>query len=175
MNPEIYLLDEPSSNLDMTSIQELAEHLRLIKSQGKTILIAEHRLYYLMDLADRIVYLEKGKITNIFTPEEFRWLPQGERERMGLRSVDLQEVLPPTAQPPARKEVLKRGVMLHCTIKNGRFCIASVFLPRKVKWSEWSVTMELVRRHFPVLCVGFIKTVTDNFYGMGSRWSAKPG
>ena len=46
MNPKIYLLDEPSSNLDMTSIQELKEHLRLIKSQGKTILIAEHRLYY---------------------------------------------------------------------------------------------------------------------------------
>ena len=114
MNPEIYLLDEPSSNLDMTSIQELAEHLRLIKSQGKTILIAEHRLYYLMDLADRIVYLEKGKITNIFTPEEFRRLPQGERERMGLRSVDLQEVLPPTDQPPAGKEVLKlRDVALY--------------------------------------------------------------
>ena len=45
MNPQIYLLDEPSSNLDMRSIQELGEHLRLIKSQGKTILIAEHRLY----------------------------------------------------------------------------------------------------------------------------------
>lgn len=44
MNPEIYLLDEPSSNLDMTSIQELAGHLRLIKAQGKTVLIAEHRL-----------------------------------------------------------------------------------------------------------------------------------
>ena len=53
MNPEIYLLDEPSSNLDMTSIQELREHLQLIKGQGKTILIAEHRLYYLMDIADR--------------------------------------------------------------------------------------------------------------------------
>lgn len=107
MNPEIYLLDEPSSNLDMTSIQELAEHLRLIKSQGKTILIAEHRLYYLMDLADRIVYLENGEITNIFTPEEFRRLPQVERERMGLRSVDLQEVLPPADQPPLGKETLK--------------------------------------------------------------------
>ena len=103
MNPEIYLLDEPSSNLDMTSIQELAEHLRLIKSQGKTILIAEHRLYYLMDLADRIV-----------TPEEFRRLPQCERGRMGLRSVDLQKVLPPTDQPPAGKEVLKlRDVTLY--------------------------------------------------------------
>ena len=54
MNPEIYLLDEPSSNLDMTSIQELREHLLLVKGQGKTILIAEHRLYYLMDIADRI-------------------------------------------------------------------------------------------------------------------------
>ena len=85
MNPKIYLLDEPSSNLDMTSIQELKEHLRLIKSQGKTILIAEHRLYYLMELADRIVYLEKGQIRKIYTPEEFRKLPEAEREHMGLR------------------------------------------------------------------------------------------
>ena len=83
MNPEIYLLDEPSSNLDMTSIQELKEHLRLIKSQGKTILIAEHRLYYLMELADRIVYLEKGQIKKIYTPEEFRKLPEAERETHG--------------------------------------------------------------------------------------------
>lgn len=80
MNPEIYLLDEPSSNLDMASIQELKEHLRLIKSQGKTILIAEHRLYYLMELADRIVYLEDGEIARIFTPEEFLRLPETERE-----------------------------------------------------------------------------------------------
>lgn len=51
MNPEVYLLDEPSSNLDMDSIQALKEHLTLIKAQGKTILIAEHRLYYLMAVA----------------------------------------------------------------------------------------------------------------------------
>lgn len=114
MNPEIYLLDEPSSNLDMTSIQELSEHLRLIKSQGKTILIAEHRLYYLMDLADRIVYLDKGRIINIFTPEEFRRLSQDAREHMGLRAVDLQEVLPSQNQPLAGKEMLKLyDVALH--------------------------------------------------------------
>ena len=46
MNPEVYLLDEPSSNLDMTAIGELRDHLQLIKSQGKTVIIAEHRLYY---------------------------------------------------------------------------------------------------------------------------------
>ena len=95
MNPQIYLLDEPSSNLDMRSIQELGEHLRLIKSQGKTILIAEHRLYYLMDLVDRIVYLEHGKITQVFTPEAFRQLSEDPRERMGLRAIDLHRVLPP--------------------------------------------------------------------------------
>lgn len=114
MNPEIYLLDEPSSNLDMASIQELKEHLQLIKSQGKTILIAEHRLSYLMELADRIVYLEKGEVRKIFTPEEFRRLPQDARKCMGLRAVDLQEVLPPADQLPAGKEMLKLcGVSLY--------------------------------------------------------------
>ena len=97
MNPQIYLLDEPSSNLDMTSIQELKEHLRLIKKQGKTVLIAEHRLYYLMELADRIVYLEKGEIKGIYTPEEFWQLSESDREHMGLRAVDLQAVFPQKA------------------------------------------------------------------------------
>lgn len=113
MNPQIYLLDEPSSNLDMTSIQELKEHLRLIKKQGKTILIAEHRLYYLTELADRIVYLEKGEIKEIYTPEEFRQLPEPDREHMGLRAVDLQAVFPPKAHLPAPTPVLElRNVTL---------------------------------------------------------------
>lgn len=62
MNPKVYLLDEPSSNLDMDSIEELRGYLQTIKKQGKTILIAEHRLYYLTDIVDRVVYLEKGRI-----------------------------------------------------------------------------------------------------------------
>ena len=107
MNPKIYLLDEPSSNLDMTSIQELKEHLRLIKSQGKTILMAEHRLYYLMELAERIVYLEKGKIKGVYTPEEFRRLPENEREYMGLRAVDLVAVFPPKSQSITPTPVLE--------------------------------------------------------------------
>ena len=113
MNPQIYLLDEPSSNLDMTSIQELKEHLRLIKKQGKTVLIAEHRLYYLMELADRIVYLEKGEIKGIYTSEEFRQLSEPDREHMGLRAVDLQAVFPQKAHLPAPTPVLElRNVTL---------------------------------------------------------------
>lgn len=50
MSPNIYLLDEPSSNLDMDAIEDLRRTLELLKKQGKTILIAEHRIYYLREL-----------------------------------------------------------------------------------------------------------------------------
>ena len=94
MEPDVYLLDEPSSNLDMTSIGELREHLKLIKAQGKTVVVAEHRLYYLMDVADRILYLENGRLAGDFTPEQFRALPAEMRRHMGLRAVDLTEERP---------------------------------------------------------------------------------
>ncbi len=102
MNPEVYLLDEPSSNLDMASIQELKKHLALVKRQGKTILIAEHRLYYLMELVDRIVCLEQGENAGIYSPEELRRLSAGVRESMGLRAVTMGEVHPPGAKPVSK-------------------------------------------------------------------------
>ena len=102
--PKIYLLDEPSSNLDMAAIDELREHLRLIKSSGKTVIAAEHRIWYLTDIADRIIYLENGRITGDFTSEQFRLLPAEKRQSMGLRAIDLQEEKPTvfsvTKQPP---------------------------------------------------------------------------
>ena len=108
MNPDIYLLDEPSSNLDMDAIQDLRKHLKLVKQQGKTILIAEHRLYYLMDVVDRIVYMEQGQIAGIYTPEQFRAIEKDERKRMGLRAVDLHEVHPQFTSPGAiENKILK--------------------------------------------------------------------
>ena len=56
--PDIILLDEPSSNLDWDSIKDLANVIRLWKSQGKTVIISEHRLWYLADLIDRAVLTE---------------------------------------------------------------------------------------------------------------------
>lgn len=107
MNPDVYLLDEPSSNLDMDAIAGLKEHLRLIKNRGKTILIAEHRLYYLMDIADRIVYLDRGHIAAIYTPAQFRRLPQREREQMGLRAADLREIQPIRSQTASPAPLLE--------------------------------------------------------------------
>ena len=94
MNPDIYVLDEPSSNLDAESIAALQRYIRNIKAQGKTVVVAEHRLYYLADLADKIVYMEKGGIARIFTPMEFKSLSAAVRHGMGLRAINLQEEIP---------------------------------------------------------------------------------
>lgn len=58
MSPQVYVLDEPSSNLDVQAIGKLRKILTLLKQQGKTIIIAEHRTWYLKNLVDRAVYME---------------------------------------------------------------------------------------------------------------------
>lgn len=101
MNPDIYVLDEPSSNLDSESITALQSYIRNIKTQGKTVIVAEHRLYYLADLADKIVYMENGCIARIFTPPEFKSLSAETRHGMGLRAIHLQEEIPSSLQNEA--------------------------------------------------------------------------
>lgn len=66
MLPDIIVLDEPTSNLDAESIELLKRILVLWKKQNKTIIIAEHRLYWLKDICDRAVYLPTVKSRWIF-------------------------------------------------------------------------------------------------------------
>ena len=80
------VLDEPSSNLDEGSIAVLKTMLHTLKEKGITILIAEHRLYYLMDLVDRVVFLEKGRLCKLFSKEDFLALPEESIKAMGLRA-----------------------------------------------------------------------------------------
>ena len=60
--PEIFVLDEPSSNLDLPAIEDLATYIKQWKTEGKTVVISEHRLHYLREIADRVIYLKNGKI-----------------------------------------------------------------------------------------------------------------
>ena len=89
IDPDIYVMDEPSANLDMGATEDFAAFVCLLKKQGKTILIAEHRLYYLRDIADRIVYLNKGEIVSVMTPQEMNILPHEQVFEWGLRSMEL--------------------------------------------------------------------------------------
>lgn len=85
LNPDILVMDEPSSNLDLGAIEVIREILVKMKKQGKTILIAEHRFSYLNGLIDRAVWIEKGKISAHYTGERFFALSEQERKTMGLR------------------------------------------------------------------------------------------
>lgn len=89
MNPEVYVLDEPSSNLDSDSILDLRATLAFLKLLGKTLVLSEHRLYYLRGIADRYIYVKDGGIAGDFTAEEFERLSDDERRRMGLRANSL--------------------------------------------------------------------------------------
>jgi len=89
--PEIILLDEPSSNLDWQAISDLAESIRRWKEQGKTIIISEHRLWYLKDLIDRVLYLNEGKVEHEWSGEEFCSLSEKEVADLKLRPVTIEE------------------------------------------------------------------------------------
>ena len=88
LNPEIFVFDEPSSSLDMDSMIELSKLMERLKEEGKTIIIAEHRLWYLKKIVDKAVYLENGKITKEYSMEEIQNLSEEERCRTGLRHTD---------------------------------------------------------------------------------------
>ena len=83
----VVVLDEPSSNLDKDAIEDLRKTLEMWKTQGKTVIIAEHRLYFLRELADRVIVFENGAIKNEIVGEEFQKLSEEDTKKLGLRSV----------------------------------------------------------------------------------------
>ena len=89
LNTDLFLLDEPTANLDFHAIEDLTKLLTAFKNQGKTLLISEHRLYYLRDLADEYWLIGEGCVLRRFSREEMLALPRQEREKLGLRVTDL--------------------------------------------------------------------------------------
>ena len=96
-SPNLIILDEPSSNLDVRHIAILAEIIRKWKAQGKTVIVSEHRLYYLTGIADRFVCLAKGKIVfDLFTSELLK-MDTEKLCALGLRTLDISRLHPKSA------------------------------------------------------------------------------
>lgn len=92
IDPDIYILDEPSSNLDIQSTKSLGEMIEYLKSLKKTIIIAEHRIYYLNGIADTYVLMDEGKIVNKFSSNEINNMGTLKLKNMGLRAIDLKSI-----------------------------------------------------------------------------------
>lgn len=90
-DPPVIVLDEPASNLDPGAIRLLAMVIAEWKRQGKTIVIAEHRLTYLRKVADRVIYMEEGRIVQDLPAEQFWQIPDVDICARGLRTTKMIE------------------------------------------------------------------------------------
>ena len=91
-DPEIFVLDEPSANLDLKTVADLAEIIRFWKSRGKTVVVVEHRIHYLREIADRICYVKDGRIAHEWTPAELEAKGPEYAASLGLRCVNLEQL-----------------------------------------------------------------------------------
>lgn len=89
---DVIMLDEPTSNLDLQFIQKVSEMIGHLKQAGKTIIISEHRLFYLMEHVDRVFFMADGKLQSVYSIEEFLKIPHELRKKMGLRPLDMNEI-----------------------------------------------------------------------------------
>ena len=106
MGPDVYVLDEPTANLDQEAIARLHDQIAALKRKGCTVVVAEHRLYFLTDLIDQAFYLRSGVLERVFTGEQFRSLSDREREALGLRTLNPAVCTLPTAEPAGVKKGL---------------------------------------------------------------------
>lgn len=88
--PNILVLDEPTANLDPESTLELAQILGQLKREGITIVVVDHRLYWLRDIADRVVIMQDGTVARETTFTALNSLDI--RERYGLREIEVCDV-----------------------------------------------------------------------------------
>ena len=107
MNPQIYVLDEPSANLDIAAMEKLSERMKVIKEKGHTVVVAEHRLAWIQKFADRIIYMKEGRIEQEFTSDEFKALSDLKRKQMGLRSIVPEQIQIPEITGNSEDAVLQ--------------------------------------------------------------------
>ena len=87
MGPEVLLFDEPTSALDPEAIGDVLTLIRELAERGMTIIIVTHEIGFAREIATRVVFLDKGKIIEEGTPEEFFEAPQTPRAQEFLEKV----------------------------------------------------------------------------------------
>ena len=112
METPILVLDEPSANLDARSTEELRQAIASWKALGRTLVVADHRLEYLRELADTVVIMDAGRITCRLTGDEFRALGETACHELGLRSPFPVPPFQPRAAGPSASTLMLDGVQV---------------------------------------------------------------
>ncbi|MFS8779771.1 amino acid ABC transporter ATP-binding protein [Synechococcus sp. R55.6] len=87
MNPAVMLFDEPTSALDPEMIKEVLDVMRELARSGMTMVCVTHEMGFAREVADRIIFFDRGKIVEENTPQEFFSNPKEERSRLFLSQI----------------------------------------------------------------------------------------
>ena len=87
MNPDIMLFDEPTSALDPEMIKEVLEVMKDLGKQGMTMVVVTHEMGFAREVADRVMFVDEGRVKEQGTPEEFFANPKDERLKEFLSKV----------------------------------------------------------------------------------------
>ncbi|MHB1405974.1 MAG: amino acid ABC transporter ATP-binding protein [Desulfitobacteriaceae bacterium] len=88
MQPKIMLFDEPTSALDPELIGEVLAVMKQLAKEGMTMVVVTHEMSFAREVADRVIFMDKGIIIEEGSPEDIFTRPQHERTRNFLRSLN---------------------------------------------------------------------------------------
>ena len=92
MHPEILLFDEVTAALDPEMVREVLDVVLELARQGRTMLIVTHEMQFARAIADRIIFIDSGKIVEEAPPAQFFDHPQSERAKQFLNMFTYEEV-----------------------------------------------------------------------------------
>jgi general L-amino acid transport system ATP-binding protein len=87
MNPKIMLFDEPTSALDPEMIKEVLDVMKELARSGMTMIVVTHEMGFAREVADRVIFMESGRVVESGTPDEFFDNPQHERTKLFLSQI----------------------------------------------------------------------------------------
>lgn len=87
MAPRIMLFDEPTSALDPEMVGEVLSVIRGLAEDGLTMIVVTHEMAFAREIADRVVFMDQGRIVEVAPPEQFFSAPANERAQRFLSSV----------------------------------------------------------------------------------------
>ncbi|MGG1664317.1 amino acid ABC transporter ATP-binding protein [Brevibacillus sp. NRS-1366] len=87
MEPEVMLFDEPTSALDPEMVKEVLEVMKSLAHTGMTMAIVTHEMGFAREVADRILFLDGGRLVEDATPQEFFTAPKSNRAQLFLQKV----------------------------------------------------------------------------------------
>jgi general L-amino acid transport system ATP-binding protein len=87
MNPKIMLFDEPTSALDPEMIKEVLDVMKELARSGMTMMVVTHEMGFAREVADRVIFMDSGRVVEIGTPEHFFEDPNHERTQLFLSQI----------------------------------------------------------------------------------------